>query len=85
MTRYFVDKDGKYIGGFEGETGIDVSAYTEVNSAPEDARQVWDNDKKKWGAKPAPVENKDDKLFAALKLSNPTVFTDAKISEIKGA
>ena len=32
----------------------------------------------------SPVETEKDRLYAALKLSNPSFFTDARIETIKG-
>jgi hypothetical protein len=40
MTKYFVDKSGRYLGGFDGATPPDDSI--EVPSAPDEASQIWD-------------------------------------------
>lgn len=43
-TKYYVDKDGKYLGGFAGskpDGGIEVSP-------PEDVNQTYDFDDKTW-------------------------------------
>jgi hypothetical protein len=51
MTKYFVDSDGAYLGGFEGE-GVQLPENgIEVPEAPEDASQVWDGSA--WSAPPA--------------------------------
>lgn len=42
MTKYYVDGSGNYMGGFDGDHGVDVSAWTEVPNAPEDAAETWD-------------------------------------------
>ena len=34
MTKHYVDNTGRYMGGFDGEHGIDVSAWTEVDAPP---------------------------------------------------
>lgn len=49
MTKYFVDKDGTYLGGFEGAEP--PAGAIEVQEAPEDARQIWDG--LAWSAAPA--------------------------------
>ena len=49
MTKYFVDSNGAYLGGFDGAEPPDSAI--EVPEAPEDARQVWDG--KAWSAAPA--------------------------------
>ena len=41
-TKYYVDSDGKYIGGYEGEHGKDVSSYTEVPNPPTKSNQKWE-------------------------------------------
>ena len=33
-TKYYVDVNGNYIGAFDGEHGMDLTAYVEVSSAP---------------------------------------------------
>lgn len=43
MTKYYVDSNGVYLGGFDG---VDVSipaGAIEVSSAPDDGRQKWVN------------------------------------------
>lgn len=39
-TQYFVDQDGKYIGGFDGGAEPPEGAV-EVPAAPDDGRQTW--------------------------------------------
>jgi hypothetical protein len=48
-TRYFVDADGGYLGGFDGAEP--PSGAIEVQEAPQDARQVWADGA--WSAAPA--------------------------------
>lgn len=33
-TKYYIDTNGNFIGGYEGEHGIDVSAYIEISNPP---------------------------------------------------
>lgn len=54
MTKYFVDSNGTYIGGFDGAEPPNGSI--EVPSAPEDARQVWNNGA--WGPIPVTVPDR---------------------------
>lgn len=84
MTKYFVDESGNYIGGFDGETGIDTSGFIEVETPPNDARQKWDAKTKKWGTV-APVKTGEEILLETLKGALPLAFTDQKIDQIKGA
>ncbi|WP_280790706.1 MULTISPECIES: hypothetical protein [unclassified Mesorhizobium] len=42
MTKYFVDGNGAYLGGFDGEDLELPENGIEVPEAPEDARQIWD-------------------------------------------
>ncbi|RUX96141.1 MULTISPECIES: hypothetical protein [unclassified Mesorhizobium] len=42
MTRYFVDDNGGYLGGFDGEDIELPESGIEVPTAPTDARQTWD-------------------------------------------
>ncbi|MES0049241.1 hypothetical protein [Mesorhizobium sp. M0053] len=48
-TKYFVDSNGRYLGGFDGADP--PFGAIEVPEAPEDARQVWD--RSAWSAPPA--------------------------------
>ena len=48
MTKYFVDGNGAYLGGFDGAEP--PAGAVEVSEAPDDARQVWDG--KAWSAAP---------------------------------
>ncbi|TJW57453.1 MAG: hypothetical protein E5X59_01230 [Mesorhizobium sp.] len=48
MTKYFVDGDGVYIGGFDGAKP--PNGAIEVPDAPQDASQTWDGHA--WGAVP---------------------------------
>ncbi len=49
MTKYFVDDNGAYLGGFDGAEPPKGSI--EVPEAPDDARQTWNG--KAWSAPPA--------------------------------
>jgi hypothetical protein len=41
-TKYYIDSNGIYKGGFAGNHGKDISAYTEIAAPPPDhASQVW--------------------------------------------
>ena len=84
MIKFYVDEQNNYIGSFDGETGKIPANAIEVPSAPDDARQKWQVNK--WGPKPviATQETENDRLYAALKVALPAVFTDAKIDIIKG-
>ena len=42
ITKYYVDSDGKYIGGYAGNHGKDVSEYTEVPIPPPKRYLKWD-------------------------------------------
>ena len=42
MTKYYVDSDGKYIGGYQGNHGINLSEYTEVPDPPSKTNLIWD-------------------------------------------
>lgn len=57
MTKFYVDGDGNYIGGFDGADP--PSGSIEVPAAPEDARQTWNG--ASWSAKPPPPTN--DELY----------------------
>jgi len=51
MTKYYVDSDGNYLGGFDGEGVETPENGIEVPEAPQDARQTWDGHA--WSAPPA--------------------------------
>ncbi|ESX49448.1 hypothetical protein NLY43_25680 [Mesorhizobium sp. C416B] len=51
MTKFFVDADGVYLGGFDGADVKLPENGTEMPEAPEDARQVWGG--KAWSAVPS--------------------------------
>ena len=60
MTKYYVDPNGKYLGGFDGgvdEGGVEIEhtdvpkGAVAVPAPPEDARQTWDG--AAWSAAPA--------------------------------
>lgn len=53
MTKYFVNDQGVYVGGFEGATP--PAGSIEVPTAPEHASQTWDFILQAWSAPPAPV------------------------------
>lgn len=40
MTKHYCDANGNHMGGFDGDHGVDTSAWTEV-PAPSDGRQIW--------------------------------------------
>ena len=40
-TKYYRDADGKYLGGFVGETGVEPVGAIEVPSAPNAATDIW--------------------------------------------
>lgn len=64
MTKYYVDAQGNYIGGFDG---VAPPANTvEVPNAPDDARQKWSGGQ--WQTLPANQQSVDDQaaLNAAL-------------------
>ncbi len=44
MTKYFVDSQGNYIGGFDGKGALDTVPVNaiEVPTAPEHGSQTWD-------------------------------------------
>ncbi|MEX5744640.1 hypothetical protein [Massilia sp. X63] len=50
MTQYFVDEQGRYLGGFDGAEPPEGAI--EVPHPPADARMVWDGEQ--FGAAPAP-------------------------------
>lgn len=39
--KYYIDKEGRYLGAFVGETGIDFSDAQEVLYPPEDVIYKW--------------------------------------------
>lgn len=41
-VKYYVDVSGNYMGALDGVTGVDISAWTEVPSAPDKANDTWD-------------------------------------------
>lgn len=41
MAEFFIDKDGKYLGAFEGKTGMVPDGAVEVPEAPKDGRMIW--------------------------------------------
>jgi hypothetical protein len=49
MTKYFVDDNGDYLGGFDGAEPPEGA--TEVQEPPQDARQTWDGSA--WSTAPA--------------------------------
>lgn len=71
MTRYFVDPQGNYLGGYDGpDEGLPdhLKGMEEVPTAPEHARQPWRNGA--WGAIPKAAEaepTEDQVLLEALK------------------
>lgn len=52
MTQYFVDEQGRYLGGFDGAEP--PAGAIEVPYPPADARMVWDGEQ--YGPSPAPSE-----------------------------
>ncbi|MER8741552.1 hypothetical protein NKH54_00575 [Mesorhizobium sp. M1004] len=50
MTRFFVDADGVYLGGFNGEGVVLPENGIEVPEAPGDARQIWNGNA--WSEQP---------------------------------
>jgi hypothetical protein len=54
MTKYYVDTDGTYLGGFDGAEPPDGAI--EVTTAPQDARQIWSDGT--WGAIPVTVPDR---------------------------
>jgi hypothetical protein len=46
MTKYFIDTQGKYIGGFDGAEP--PAGSIEVPSPPGHAKQLWDAENKQW-------------------------------------
>jgi hypothetical protein len=50
MTKYYVDTDGKYLGGFEGCEPPENSV--EVSAAPDHASQAWNFQDNSWNAIP---------------------------------
>ena len=74
-TKYYVDNQGDYLGGFDGaeppEGAIEVSAL------PQHGTDLWDG--AKWVAQPArrpPAPVTADKLFQALKAKGVLVDGD---------
>lgn len=71
MTRYFVDPEGNYLGGYDGpDDGLPdrLKGMEEVPTAPDHARQPWRNGA--WGAIPEAAEaepSDTDVLLEALK------------------
>ena len=51
MTKYYVDKNGVFLGGYDG--AAPPNGAIEVPTAPDDARQPWTGDG--WGEAPEPV------------------------------
>ena len=49
MTKFYVDSDGNYLGGFDGAEP--PAGAIEVADAPQDARQTWDGT---WSPVPPP-------------------------------
>lgn len=43
-TKYYVTLTGKYIGGFDGSTGVDLRGRIEVPTAPNYALDIWDGE-----------------------------------------
>lgn len=54
MTKYFVDANGSYVGGFDGAEPPEGSV--EVPEAPVDARQIWSETA--WGDIPVTVPDR---------------------------
>lgn len=74
-TRYFVDGQGNYLGGFGG--AAPPTGAIEIPAPPDDARQVWNGST--WSAAPAQVAALDvDTLAAALVAKG--VLADADIA-----
>ena len=59
ITRYFVDSQGRYVGGFDGAGALVrvPPSSVEVPLPPEDARQTWNGTQ--WSAPPPPVTSLD--------------------------
>lgn len=53
-TKYYVDANGAYLGGFDGAEPPDGAV--EVATAPQDARQIWTDGA--WGAIPVTVPDR---------------------------
>lgn len=52
MTKYYVDADGKYLGGFDDATPPENAI--EVPEPPDDARQIWNGSA--WGPAAADID-----------------------------
>ncbi|MER9506046.1 hypothetical protein [Mesorhizobium sp. M0579] len=78
MTKYFVDGNGAYLGGFDGAEPPDNSI--EVPEAPGDARQVWGGSS--WSEVEAlldiPETISDRQFFQGLALPPYSIITKAE-------
>lgn len=68
-TKFYIDSDGKYIGGFDG--ALPPKGAIEVPFPPEDARQIWSDEG--WGEIPPPEEETAIEKLVAFLAANPDV------------
>ncbi|TIP46136.1 MAG: hypothetical protein E5X77_17615 [Mesorhizobium sp.] len=78
MTKYFVDENGGYIGGYDGAEP--PAGATEVPTAPDDARQVWQDGA--WSAVEdlivVPDTISDRQFFQALAVPPYSIISQAE-------
>lgn len=81
MTKYFVDKQGVYIGGFDGAEP--PAGAIEVPFAPAFASDIWDGKAWQAGTRPVPMITADQ-LLAAWEKKGTRPTKDEVLAE-KGA
>jgi hypothetical protein len=80
-TRYYVDSDGAYLGGWDGDTGTQPpDGAIQVPFAPNHASQVWDGEK--YGATPELPEESDRARIRELSDSAHASLTAAEQEEL---
>lgn len=88
MTRYFVEADGTYIGGFDVEAddlpGLLPAGAVEIPEAPEHAAQLWNFATSTFNPPPAPERRPltADELFDVLKTKGVLVESDRPLRSV---
>lgn len=83
MTRYFVDANGVYLGGFDGQSESELAEllpdnFVEISSPPEDGRDIYNGGTWTKYVEPAKVD-------ASILLVNQVIADPAAVSALKRA
>lgn len=77
MQKYYIDKDGNYLGSFDG---LEPASGIEVSTPPDNAKQIYNLKTNQWGQLP-----EDDLTVLEQLLVNKGVITKEDINAEKKA